>query len=304
MLSILFFLLYISLFLLGMYVLRAGLMKLSGNHVNKWLSRFTATPLAGMIFGILVTILLQSSSAVMIITIGLISAKVLSFERSIGIILGTNIGTTTTVEFLAYSTDHFIIPLFIIGGCFILFAKEKGKAFGFFFYGLAGIFLAMRGFENLAVHFGKMETLFPLFKEINEHYTLAALLGLMITAIIQSSTAMTGIAMGFVHSATISLPSAIAIMLGANIGTCVDAFIASIGGGREAKQAAYAHIYINVIGVLLFLPFTLPFSEVVEMLATDPEVQLAHASVLFNVFISLIFLPFIRPFAGFISKIH
>ena len=79
MLSILFFLLYISLFLLGMYVLRAGLMKLSGNHVNKWLSCFTATPLAGMIFGILVTILLQSSSAVMIITIGLISAKVLSF---------------------------------------------------------------------------------------------------------------------------------------------------------------------------------------------------------------------------------
>lgn len=304
MLPFFLFILYILLFLTGMAVMRSGLMMLSGESVNIWISRFTKTPLIGMIFGIFVTILLQSSSAVMIIAIGLISAKILSFEQSIGLILGTNIGTTATLEFLAYSSDQFILPLFLIGGILLLFSKRKGKAFGFFCYGLGGIFLAMRGFENLAVHFGKMEALLPFFTEMNEHFYLAAIIGCIITAIIQSSTAMTGIAMGFIHSGIINLPAAIAIMFGANIGTCADAYIAAIGGGRDAKRAAFAHIYVNVIGVMAFLPFTIPFSEFVEALSPNPEVQIAHASVLFNVAVSLLFLPIATRFADVIKKIH
>lgn len=304
MLSFFLFVINIVLFIGGMTIMRTGLMNLSGDKMKDWLSRFTDTPFKGLLFGIIITVVLQSSSAVMIITIGLISARLLSFPQSIGIILGTNIGTTATIEFLAYGTDQFIIPLYIIGSLFIIFPYKKIRSLGLFFYGIASIFLAMFGFERLAVPLAQSEFLGPLFAEMNHHFALSALVGCIITAIIQSSTAMTGIAMGFIHTGIINLPSSIAIMLGANIGTCADAYIASIGGGKEAKLTAFAHIWLNLIGVLLFLPLVIPFSDLMETLTSVPEQQLAHASVLFNISISLLFLPFTNQFIRFIYKVH
>lgn len=304
MLSFFLFIIYIVLFICGMTVMRTGLMNVSGEKMKDWMTRFTSTPLKGLIFGIIVTIILQSSSAVMIITIGLISVRLLTFPQSIGIILGTNIGTTATIEILAYGTDQFIFPLFIIGSIFILIPKKILRSIGLLLYGLGAIFFAMFGFEKLAIPISQSGLLGPLFVEMNDHLSLSLLIGTVVTAIIQSSTAMTGIAMGFVHSSIINLPAAIAVVLGANIGTCADAYIASIGSGKEAKRTAFAHIWLNVFGVLLFIPFIIPFAEFLESLSSVPEQQLAHASVLFNVIVSLVALPFVRPFTRFIYKVH
>lgn len=115
--------------------MRTGLMNISGKLMKEWLLRFTSTPFKGLLFGILITVLLQSSSAVMILTVGFISAGLLSFPQSIGIILGTNIGTTATVEFLAYGTDEMIIPLLILGSIFILIPMTKARNIGLFFMG-------------------------------------------------------------------------------------------------------------------------------------------------------------------------
>jgi len=304
MLSVFQFILYILLFIGGMTVMRTGLMNISGKLMKEWLLRFTSTPFKGLLFGILITVLLQSSSAVMILTVGFISAGLLTFPQSIGIILGTNIGTTATVEFLAYGTDEMIIPLLILGSIFILIPMTKTRNIGLFFYGLGAIFLAMFGFEHLAAPLADSDVIRPLIANVNNSVLVSAIVGCILTAIIQSSTAMTGIAMGFMNANIVNLPAAIALMLGSNIGTCLDAYIASIGGGREAKLSVYAHIWLNVVGVLLFLPFTETFANYMEYLSLIPEKQLAHASVVFNLVVSLLVLPFAKSFAAFIENLH
>lgn len=304
MLTFIQFILYILLFIGGMTIMRTGLMNLSGNRMRDWLLMFTSNPFKGLLFGIFITILLQSSSAVMILTVGLISANLLSFPQSIGIILGTNIGTTATIEFLAYGTNELIIPLLICGSLCLIIPNKKSRNIGLFFYGLGAIFFALFGFERLAAPLANSEVITPLLNNMNNNVLISAAVGCVLTAIIQSSTAMTGIAMGFMNANILSLPAAIAIMLGSNIGTCLDAYIASLGGGREAKLSVYAHIWLNVLGVILFLPFIHEFSSLMESLSSIPQNQLAHASVVFNIIVSLIILPFSKQFAHFIEHVH
>jgi phosphate:Na+ symporter len=124
------------------------------------------------------------------------------------------------------------------------------------------------------------------------------------TAIIQSSTAMTGIAMGFLTAGLLQLDAGIAIVLGANIGTCITAIIASIGGGKESRLAAFAHVWLNVFGVLLFIPLIPFLSEKAYLLASQRDVQLAHISVIFNVVTSIMVLPFATKFGEMILYIH
>lgn len=284
--------------------MRLGLKTVSQKKLSKWLVKFTSSPFSGLIFGMFFTILLQSSSAVMIITVGFVSAKLLSFRQSIGIILGTNIGTTTTLEFLAFGTEQFIIPLLILGSICILIRINKIRSIGLFFYGLGAIFMALFGFERLATPVADSKVIGPFLLALEENTLLAVLAGCIITAIIQSSTAMTGIAMGFLQANVISLPVGIATMLGSNIGTCLDAYVASLAGSKEARMTAWAHIWLNVLGVLVFIPVIPLFASFVESLASTPDNQLAHASVIFNVIISLIALPLTNQFARFIEKVH
>lgn len=238
----------------------------------------------------------------MVLTIGLVSAGQLSLPRTIGIVLGTNIGTTTTLEFLAYGSETFIFPLLATGTLLVLFSGKRGQPFGLFCYGLGAIFLAMYGFERLAHPLSQSEWVYRLLNQMNESSWLSVAAGTLITAIIQSSTAMTGIAMGFLRSGLLSLSSGIGLMLGANIGTCADAYIASIGSGREAKFVAYFHIWLNVFGVLLFFPFLDSFTRMIASLGNQPEQQLAHAGVLFNVIVSVLVLPFAKPIAAILEK--
>ncbi|MCU9600565.1 Na/Pi symporter [Pallidibacillus thermolactis] len=302
--SFLLFILYLTLFLGGMYIMRLGLKTVSHKKISEWLLKFTSSPITGLVFGTFLTVLLQSSSAVMIITVGFVSANLISFKQSIGIILGTNIGTTATLEFLAFGTEQFIIPLLIFGSLCLLFRVNKIRSFGLFFYGLGAIFMALFGFERLAAPLAESEVIGPFLLSLEANVFLSVIAGCVITALIQSSTAMTGIAMGFLQAHAISLPVAIGVMLGSNIGTCLDAYVASLGGGKEAKKTAWAHIWLNVLGVMIFIPFISQFSQIVSLFASTPDNQLAHASVLFNLIVSFIFLPFVNPFARFIEKIH
>ncbi|MDP4169579.1 MAG: Na/Pi symporter, partial [Bacillota bacterium] len=139
---------------------------------------------------------------------------------------------------------------------------------------------------------------------LNESILISVLLGAGLTSIIQSSTAMTGIAMGFLSAGILRLDAGIAIMLGGNIGTCITAIIASIGGGEEARLAAFAHVWLNVIGVLVFIPLIPKLSDLAPYLAVSKDVQLAHISVIFNVATSLVALPFATKFGHMILRIH
>lgn len=304
MLYLFSFCILICIFIFGMTLLRTGLFNVSADSLKNLILKLTDTPWKGLLVGTIITGVLQSSSAVMVITIGLISARMLTFRQSIGIILGTNIGTTFTTEIITFKIDSLLIPMAVIGSVFMLFKSQKLRSIGFIFLGIASVFSAMSGFEYLA---GPLASL-PLIEEsiikLNDSYFYSVITGTVITAIIQSSTATTGIIMGFLSSNILSIGSGIAIMLGSNVGTCLTAFIASIGGGKDSKLCAYAHIWLNVMGVVVFFPFIEHLAILASTLANQPDVQLAHISVVFNVISSLLVIPFADRFGRFITKLH
>lgn len=304
MLYLLFFVLFILLFIVGMTFLRTGLFNASAESLKYWLVKLTDTPIKGLLVGTVVTGILQSSSAVMVITIGLISARMMTFRGSIGIILGTNIGTTFTTEFITFNIGSLIVPMAIIGALLSLNRNSRIRSIGIIFLGLSCIFTGMQGFEFLALPLSELSFMKESIYQLNDSSLLSVIAGIILTAIIQSSTATTGIVMGFLSSDVFHIATGIAIMLGANIGTCVTGYIASIGSGEESKLCAYAHIWLNLLGVVVFFPFIEMLSNLAVFLADKPEVQLAHISVLFNCISSVLVLPFAYKFGDFIVKMH
>ncbi len=304
MYELILFMFFIGLFLAGMAVLRKGLFYLSGEQLKEILTKWIDSPLKGFLIGIIFTGLLQSSSAVMVMTIGLVSAGTLTFRQTIGIILGTNIGSTFITEFISFSLDQWIIPGVIMGAILLLIPHVVAKSSGMAIIGLSSIFAAMNGFKMLSTLIAAYPFIQTMMMEMNNHFILALIVGLILTAIIHSSSATIGISMSFVASGELAVTSAILIMLGSNIGTCITGYMASIGSGKEATFTAYAHIWLNVIGVGMFLPFVSELQQAAAFFTANKETQIAHASVMFNVITSLIVLPFAKQFAAFIVKIH
>ncbi|MCA1031804.1 Na/Pi symporter [Bacillus timonensis] len=298
------FAVYISIFIFGMTVMRTGLYNLSGKNIKKWLIAFTNNPVKGLIIGAIVTAIVQSSSAVMVLIVGLVAAGYISFKQSIGVILGTNIGTTFTTELITFDIYSAILPLLITGFICLFISRREVFSIGALLFGLGCIFVAMNGFEHLAKPIALFPSVHTFFQYTNRSDLFGIGIGTILTAIIQSSTATTGIIMGFINEQILSLHAGIAIILGANIGTCITAFLASIGSSKEAKLTAYAHIWLNILGVLLFYPFISSLGNIATMLTSLPDVQLAHVSVMFNVLSSLIALPLTGILATFILKVH
>lgn len=304
MLYFLLFFILVGVFIMGMKILRAGLFNLSGDSLKKILGQLTSTPFIGMLASIILTATLHSSSAVMVITIGLISAGLLTFPKSIGIILGTNIGTTFTTEIITFDINQFLVPMAIIGAILMLFRKGKLYNIGLILFGMSAVFVAILGFEFLSEPLTSLTSVENILLLLNEHHLPGILFGSIMTALIQSSTAMTGITMGFLSGGILNLDTGIAIMLGANIGTCITGYIAAIGAGIESKLCAYAHIWLNVVGVAIFFPLISWMAKMAETMAQSPDVQLAHTSLLFNVITSLIVLPFAEYFGKWILYVH
>jgi len=296
---------FVGLFISGMLLLRFGLFKLSAESLKKWLIKFTDTPWKGLLTGTIVTGILQSSSAVTVLVIGLISAKMLTFRQSIGIILGANIGTAFTLEIIAIDIDSLIIPMAVIGGVMALFRNKKLHYSGYALLGLAGLFGAMWGFGYVAEPLKEMQLAYQILESLDNNNFYAILVGAIITVLVQSSTAATGMVMGFLSAGTMDLTTAIALALGVNIGTCITAYMAAlISRGRAEYLAAYAHIWCNIIGVAIFFPLIGVLAWVGQELASQPAHQLAHVGVIFNVVVSLLFLPFAKQFEGFLLKLH
>ncbi|MFT4412686.1 Na/Pi symporter [Fredinandcohnia humi] len=298
------FAVFIAIFLFGMTVMRTGLYNLTGEKIKVWLIRFTDNPIKGLLTGTIITAIIHSSSAVMVLVVGLIATGYLTFRQSIGIILGTNIGTTFTAEMITFDIFEWIVPLLVVGFLCLFVKNQQVFSFGAFLFGLGCMFVAMNGFEHLAKPISQFPSIHTFFEKTNESGIFGVGVGTLLTAIIQSSTATTGIIMGFINEQLLSLNAGIAILLGANIGTCITAYIASIGSKQEAKLAAYTHIWINLIGVIVFFPFIDMLGALAKMLTSLPDVQIAHISLIFNVLTSLLFLPFTGVLTKFITRFH
>ncbi|WP_456278235.1 Na/Pi symporter [Bacillus sp. AK128] len=295
---------FIAIFMYGLTVMRIGLDQLSSEKLKKHILLVTNNPVQGLVIGALLTAVLQSSSALMVITIGFVTAGLLSFKQSIGIMLGANIGTTITAELMTIDVGELSLPIVLIGILFILLRKRIFFSIGTSLLGLGCIFVAMRGFTSLADSIYAYPFVQSILLYSTENNLFGVLVGTIMSGVIQSSSAVIGVAMGFLHHHYLTINASIAIMLGANIGTCVTALLASIGTSKEAKWSAYAHVWLNVFGVLLFLPFIDVFSQYLSTLTPSLEKQLAHGSVIFNIACSLLALPFVNLFAKFIMRVY
>ncbi|MFT8362087.1 MAG: Na/Pi symporter [Sporolactobacillus sp.] len=300
--NVLLFLLYIFLFLLGMGVMTGGMHHLIGSRMRTTLQRAADTPMKGLLIGTLASMLLQSSSAVTIITVGLISARAIRFSQSVGIILGANIGTTLTGEIAALPLSSLHYIFFAIGLFLMILPIRKLFSIGSFFFGLGCLFASMHGFSSLAEPLTQSPFIRDLIVDANGSMFYAVLVGTLFSAIIQSSSATMLVCMGFLDHQILSLPAAIAIMFGSNIGTCLTTYIASLGAGREARWTAYTHILFNVFSVVLFFPFIYYLSDLSLAIAGSGKVALAHTSVIFNLITAFISIPLAAPFGRWVER--
>ncbi|WCK53486.1 Na/Pi symporter [Aneurinibacillus sp. Ricciae_BoGa-3] len=280
------------LFIGGMYIMRFGLFNLAGDRMRLWIVRFTKTPLRGLVTGTLVTMIVQSSGAVSVLTIGLTHARLISFPQTIGIILGTNIGTTFTTQLIALDLSSHAVPIFLAGSLLWFIPRPAIRAVGAALAGFGCMFLAINLLQSMAGPLQHNGWISEMLTSASRNNWIGVLIGLILTAIIQSGTATTAITMSFMNQHTIPLAMGISIVLGSNIGSCVAAVLAAIGASIPAKRVAWVHVFLNVAGVLLFMPLIEPLARVVSTMTDAPDMQIAHAQTLFNAVCSLGALPF------------
>jgi phosphate:Na+ symporter len=291
----------LSYFLLGMYAMRAGFQNLAGQKMAELLYRFTRTPVHSFLVGLVSTFALQSSTAVTVLTIGLTHAGLIGFAQTVGIILGTNVGTTVTTELIALSLEAFAVPMLLVGVAFWLQPRRPIRSIGLIVAGFGLIFLGIDTMQVIAKPLEQSETFRTLFLESSHSVWIGLITGTVFTAMIHSSSATTAITMGLMSHQVLSMETALAIVLGANIGTCFTALIASIGTNAASRQVAWCHTLFNVAGALLFLPFLSALASVSAFLTESPSMRIAHAQTIFNLVCSLAALPFTRQIAAVIQ---
>ncbi|ALC81673.1 MULTISPECIES: Na/Pi symporter [Bacillus] len=299
MMLIVFFISLIVLFLWGMYLIRKGLAALTSEKIEKSLLLFTDHPLKAFLISILFTGVLQSSSAFMVIAIGLVSAGALTFKQAIPMVLGTNVGSTFTTQFLAVRLEYLILPLILFGVLLVITGNQKFKSLGTSFLGLGLIFLCIDSFSALAGPISKNELGALMIQISNESIWHSFFFGAIFTAIIHSSSVCISVIMGLMNGGVFQLINAFAVVLGSNVGTCITAVMASARGGQAARQTSLTHVLFNVAGVLLAFPFLPQFLQSIYFLSSNPAQQIAHFSLLFNLFTALIVL----PFTGYIHRV-
>ncbi|MEN9406343.1 MAG: hypothetical protein RLZ12_627 [Bacillota bacterium] len=292
------------IFLCGLCKLRKGIAALAEKKLEYILVRFTKTTNRSFLTGIISTACLQSSTAITVLTIGFVNAGVLSFTKSIGIILGSNIGTTFTTQLLTLKIEQLALPLITLGTIFYLIPYKKTPALGLAIIGFGALFLGintMQGCAHYLEHLGCTEM---LLRNSSYPILVGILIGSLFTALTHSSSATTAIAMGFYATGSTSLPLAIALVFGSNIGTCATGLVAAINTTVNAKRVALANFILNVGGVLIFIPFIPTLYHLAPYLTSDKSLQLAHIQTLFNIICSCGVLPFSHHFANFIKKFY
>ena len=294
----------LALFLFGIRMLSNGLKKIAGSRLKKLLEKMTSNKYKGILVGATTTALIQSSSLTMVTQIGLMNAGLLTLEQSVGIIMGQEIGTTITAQIVAFPIGNFFLLMIIIGFILYIFPKfRKYQYIGQILLGFGILFLGMKTMSGGAE--GIME--YPIIMDVLVRFgatpILGVLAGAVLTGIIQSSSATTGLVIALGVSGVITLPASISIIFGANIGTCVTGFIASLGSCKSAKRAAFIQIFMNVVTVAIFIPFVQYFSILISYTSSSLPRQIANAHTIYNAISILMILPFTRYLVMLTKKV-
>lgn len=294
----------LAIFLFGMKAMEWALHSWAGRYLETLLERFTRTPARGLAAATGITAILQSSTAVTVITIGMVNAGVMRFPQTLGIILGSNIGTCMTTELVGLNLGKLALPL-LLGSATLWFTAlclpenrlqqqrlRPLRLAPIAVFGFACVLLGMQVMQGIAPAL-QSRGLFAWFVQQSQASLLWGIVaGAVLTALLHSSAVTIAMTMGLASVAAISPELGIAIVIGANVGTCITALIASIGGTRFGLYVAWAHILLNLGGALLFYPLIGALDSVTRLLSDNPAGQIAHAQTIFNIVCSIVALPF------------
>jgi phosphate:Na+ symporter len=286
----------LTLFLFGVRMLSSGMEKIAGDKIQQWLERMTVGRFRAALFGTGVTAIIQSSSLMMTTVIGLINTNLMTLKQAVGMMMGFEIGTTITAQIAAFEMDNLAYLFIALGFIFIEFLpRGKWRDYGEVIMGFGTLFLGMNLMSDALRVLTTMPAVEAWLITMGQNVLAGLLAGAVLTAIVQSSSAVTGLTVAMGMSQAISLEGAVAILMGANIGTCATGLIASSRLSKGARQASIAQILINVVGVIIFLPFFSSFIRLVNLTASDLPRQIANAHTIFNVAVSAILFPFVEP---------
>lgn len=311
----------LGLLLFGLKFMSDGLQSVAGNRMRTILEHGTKSPIRGVFTGILVTGLIQSSSATTVLTVGLVNAELLTLRQAIGIIMGANIGTTVTAYLIGFNLKDYAYLMIGIGVLFYMLAKNKklqlmGQAlfgFGLIFSGLTIMGHGMKELKDLPFFI-------KLMTDIGNNPFLGVLVGTVFTAIVQSSSATIGVLQELAYQGAVTYRQAVPILFGDNIGTTVTAILAAIGAGVAARRTALTHFLFNVVGTIIFLPlFMLGIFEKIVIWVTNSfftllpgfagtwytigiKLQIAQTHAVFNISNTLIHLPLVGILACIVTR--
>lgn len=298
----------LGIFLLGIKYMGDGLQKSAGDRLRDILDRFTSNPFMGVLAGITVTALIQSSSGTTVLTVGLVNAGFMTLRQAIGVIMGANIGTTVTAFIIGIDVGEYALPVLAIG-CFLLFffKHKKVTALGQALFGFGALFFGLELMGEAMKPLSSLQSFQQLTLDMSDSPVLGVLVGTILTLIVQSSSATIGILQSLYAENAIELNAAIPVLFGDNIGTTITAILASIGGTVAAKRTALTHVLFNVIGSVIFLFILGWFTKYILYLQghlnLNPEMTLAFAHGSFNVANTLIQFSFIGTLAWAVTKL-
>ena len=299
----------LALFIYGMTTMGKGLERAAGSKLEKTLEKMTGNVFTALIMGMVVTMVIQSSSATTVMVVGFVNAGIMTLKQSVGVILGANIGTTITAQILRLSGGEGSGNLFmdllkpknlayiivLVGVIIMMLAKKRRtRDIADIFTGFGILFIGMAVMEGAVAPLANLPQFADLFAAISNP-VLGVVVGAGVTAIIQSSSASVGILQALSTTGAITYSAAIPIILGQNIGTCITAFLSSLGGSKNARRTAMVHFYFNLIGSIAFLVATYAIQYTVGFSFWENPIDkggIANFHTLFNVTCTLLFLPF------------
>lgn len=297
----------LAFFLFGMDLMSTGMKKSAGQRIKSILSSLTSNRFIGLAVGTLLTMIIQSSSATTVMLVSFVQAGLMSFSQTLSVILGASIGTTITAQLVAFKLTD--IALVMVGIGFVMNTGSKNKSTKYFGEAILGFGMLFFGMKLMSVAMTPLRS-YPVFidllKELENPY-YGILFATILTAIIQSSSAFLGVIIVLAGEDMITLESGIGLVIGTNIGTCITAFLASIGARREAKRVAWAHVSFKIGGALLFVFWIPTLTSFIQkysgFLSNDTARQIANIHTFYNVSLALFFLPFTHLTTKLITRL-
>nr|WP_254178014.1 MULTISPECIES: Na/Pi cotransporter family protein [unclassified Planococcus (in: firmicutes)] len=298
----------LGIFLFSIKYMGDALQKAAGDKLRDILDRFTTNPFMGVLVGIVVTILIQSSSGTTVIVVGLVSAGFMTLRQAIGVIMGANIGTTVTAFIIGLDVGAYALPIMAVGAFLIFFIKKNQiQNIGQVIFGFGGLFFGMETMSGAMKPLRELPAFIDMTVNLSEFPILGVAAGTIFTFIVQSSSGTIAILQGLYAENLVTLDAALPVLFGDNIGTTVTAVLAALGTSIAARRAAAVHVLFNVIGSIIFLILLVPFTAYVEwitgVLNLEAKMQIAFAHGTFNIVNTMIQFPLIGAWAYLVTKV-